>query len=62
MIHATRANQAQIHQHIQRQRLGIGGLEFAHRRPIVDAVAGAVLLAVFISLAVFGWLKVGAGV
>ena len=59
---ATRANRAQVEQHIKRQRTGISGMEFAHRHPVLDAIAGAALLVVTIGGMVAMWIKWGAGV
>lgn len=59
---ATRANRAQIEQHIKRQRLGIAGMEFAHRHPILDAIGGALVLAGFFGGIIAFWIKAGAGV
>lgn len=52
---ATRANRAQIEQHIRRQRLGIAGMEFAHRHPIIDGIGGGLVLALGIG-GMFGLL------
>lgn len=59
---ATRANRAQVEQHIKRQKSGISGMDFAHRHPIVDALAGAALLVLFVGGMVALWIKVGAGI
>lgn len=59
---ATKANDAQIRQHIERQRRGIPGMEFAHSHPIIDAVAGGLILAIFFGTAITGWIAIGLGV
>lgn len=59
---ATRANPAQIAQHIRRQRAGVSGLEFAHAHPVIDALCGAIILAAGVGGMVGMWIKVGAGV
>lgn len=58
---ATKANDAQIRQHIERQRRGIPGMEFSHRHPVIDAVAGSLLLAAGFGWMGWAWIKVGAG-
>lgn len=58
---ATKANTAQIEQHIERQRLGISGMEFAHRHPVIDAVGGVIVLAAGFGWMAWAWVKVGAG-
>lgn len=58
---ATKANEAQIRQHIERQRRGIPGMEFAQSHPIIDAVAGSLVLAAFFGWMAWAWIKVGAG-
>lgn len=47
---ATRANKAQIRQHIQRQRAGLPGMEFAQRHPILDAIIALLLVIIFTAL------------
>lgn len=58
---ATRANRAQIEQHIRRQRLGIAGMEFAHRHPVLDAIGGAVVLVIGFGDAFAALIAKGAG-
>lgn len=62
MDQATKANDAQIRHHIERQRSGIPGMEFAHRHPIIDAVVGGIILALFFGTAIAGWIAIGSGV
>lgn len=56
---ATRLNQAQLQQEIQRQRHGLP-CRFAHRHPIADAVIGSLVLAVGIGSMIALWIAVGA--
>lgn len=59
---ATKANAAQVAQHIRRQRRGEASLEFAHRYPVLDAVCGGLMLAAAMGTVALVWIKVGAGV
>ncbi|MCV0420112.1 MAG: hypothetical protein K5804_17865 [Microbacterium sp.] len=59
---ATKSNDAQILQHIERQRRGIPGMEFSQSHPVIDAVAGGLILALFFGTAISGWIAIGSGV
>lgn len=58
---ATRANEAQIKQHIKRQKAGISGMEFAQRHPVLDAALGAIVIVLSFGCMIAAWVYVGAG-
>lgn len=58
---ATRANPAQVRQHIKRQRAGISGMEFAQRHPVLDAIGGALVLVAGFGGAFAALMAKGAG-
>ena len=58
---ATRANRAQVEQHIERQKRGLGS-EFAQDHPVIDAIVGSFMLAFAVGGMVALWVSVGAGV
>ena len=60
MKQATKANHAQLENHIKRQRAGMTS-EFAHDHPIIDAIAGSLILAVSVGGMIAYWIYVGAG-
>lgn len=57
---ATKLNQAQLEQEIERQLQGLP-CQFAHRHPILDSIIGAAVLVVGIGGMIALWIAAGAG-
>ncbi len=57
---ATKLNPAQLQHEIERQRNGLP-CEFAHRRPVLDALLGAAVITIAIGGMVGYWIAKGAG-
>lgn len=56
---ATKANKAQIEQHIQRQRAGLGG-DWEQDHPVIAAIIGATVLVLAIGGMGAAWIAQGA--
>jgi hypothetical protein len=57
---ATKANTAQIEQHIERQKEGLSG-DWEQDHPFIAALIGVSVLALSIGLIVATWVAKGAG-